>query len=184
MTRAIDSATVTALASDSLKMATLLQFDFSSVIRLTDWGRDITALTETWDSSPHYLSVTEAVETAELRINSLTIDLSGVEQTYISIFLNNDYHGVRVRRYKVVLDSADDVIGEPILIFDGVIDSFGIDDTQETSVIQIVAASHWANFDMISGRKTNHNSQQIHFAGDLGFEFAADTVQDIKWGRE
>ena len=35
----------------------------------------------------------------------------------------------------------------------------------------------------IKGRKTNTNSQQLYFAGDLGFDYASQTVQDIKWGR-
>jgi hypothetical protein len=75
------------------------------------------------------------------------------------------------------------VIGDPILIFDGRISDFGIDDSDDSSIVEIVVSSHWANFDAINGRRTNHNSQQLHFSGDLGFEFASDTIQDIKWGR-
>jgi len=44
-------------------------------------------------------------------------------------------------------------------------------------------ASHWADFEKKSGRVTNSNSQSLHFAGDKGFDFAANIVKDIKWGR-
>lgn len=184
MTRTIDSATVTALASDSIRMATLVQFDFDTVIRLTDWGHDLTALSETWIASGHLLGASDALETSEPRVNQMTIQLSGVEQTYISIFLNNAYHGVRARVWKAVLDTDSSVIGAPILTFDGPIDSFGIDDSDDKSTLQVAVASHWSNFDAVSGRKTNHNSQQLYFPGDMGFEYSADTVKDIKWGRE
>lgn len=183
MTRTINAATITALQSDSIRMADLYQFDFTTVIRITNWGRDITALSETWDSSAHIINSTEAVETSELQINAMTIDLSAVEQTYVSLFLGNDYHDIRVRKWKAILDSSDAVVGDPILVFDGRIDEMGIDDTQGSPVVQVSVASHWSNFDEVRGRKTNHNSQQIFFAGDLGFEFAADTKKDIKWGR-
>ena len=53
----------------------------------------------------------------------------------------------------------------------------------KTSNVSLSVASHWSDFKKKSGRRTNHNGQQLHFAGDKGFEFAANTVKDIKWGR-
>ena len=44
MTRTVDAATITALQSDSFNFATLIKIDFSTVLRITDWDRDITAL--------------------------------------------------------------------------------------------------------------------------------------------
>jgi len=183
MTRSIDAATVTALAGDSIRMATLIHFAFPVPLRYTSWARNVTALSETWASSGHYLDISDVVETAELRVNSLTITLSGVEQSFISLLLNNNYHHIRALVYKAVIDSSDVVIGAPILIFDGPIESFSMDDSDDSSEVQITVASHWTNFEAINGRKTNSNSQQIHFPGDLGFEFSASTVKDIKWGK-
>jgi hypothetical protein len=183
MSRDIHSSTVSALASDSLRMATLVEFDFYSPIRITDWGFSLSALNLTWNASAEFIGVSEITETAELRVNSATITLSGVDQSYISVFLNNQYHGVQAKVWKVVLDSAANVIGDPILAFDGNIDGFSLDESDDQSTVEISVASHWANFEMTSGRKTNHNSQQLYFPGDLGFEFAPDTVEDIKWGR-
>ena len=33
----------------------------------------------------------------------------------------------------------------------------------------------------MQGRKTNNGSQQRFFTGDVGFEFAALTLDDLKW---
>lgn len=183
MTRQIDSATLVALASDSLRLATLVQFDFDTVIRITDWEHAISALSQTFASSAHLLGVSGSTESSEPRTNSLTIELSGVEQTYIALFLGNPYHGIRARVWKAAMSSSGAVIGDPVLTFDGPIDSIGLDESEDSVSLQVVVSSHWANFEAIAGRKTNHNSQQLFFPGDKGFEFAADTVQDIKWGR-
>ena len=43
MTRTIDAATITAIGEDNFNLATLIQFDFDSVIRLTDWDRNLSA---------------------------------------------------------------------------------------------------------------------------------------------
>lgn len=183
MTRTIDASTVSELSNDALRLAKLVQMDFSTAVRITDYGRDVTALSQTWDASGHFLTMSEAVETTDLRVNALRLQLSGVEQTYVSLFLSNDYIDVRLRVWYAFLDSSDTVVGAPILVFDGRIGEFGIAENEDSVVVEVSAASHWANFDMVNGRKTNHNSQQVAFSGDDGFEYASDTVKEIKWGR-
>lgn len=179
MTRAVHAATISALGQDSFRLAQLIAIDFSTAIEITDWGRDVSALSTTFQSSPHFIDFSQVTETAELGINSATLTLSAVEQSYVALFLNNDYIDVRVRAWRAVLDSSDAVIGDPILIFDGRITGYEISDDN----ITIEAASHWKDFEFVSGRLTNHNSQQRHFSGDLGFEFAANMVKELKWGR-
>ena len=63
------------------------------------------------------------------------------------------------------------------------IDDFKINDTTETANIVLTISSHWGQFEKTSGRQTSSNSQQRFFSGDLGMEFTALTVRDIKWGR-
>ncbi|MFZ9066256.1 MAG: hypothetical protein ACO23R_02670 [bacterium] len=182
MTRSIDLATIEALESDSFNLATLVQFEFDTVIRFTDWARPVAALSNTFSSSSHIIDYSSFNESSDLRVGTATITLSGSEQTYISLFLNNDYIDVRARIWRAVLDSSDAVIGSPILVFDGRISGYQITDTETESQVQIDIASHWKNFELSNGRKTNNNMQQLYFPGDLGFEYAAVTQKDIKWG--
>ena len=49
-------------------------------------------------------------------------------------------------------------------------------------MIELQAASQFADFEKIRGRRTNNESQQIHFPGDRGFEYAPQVVKDLKWG--
>ena len=184
MTRQIDAATITALASDNLNMATLVQLDFDTPIKVTNWARNVSALSTTFLSSSDLLEIDQVSESSELQINSLNLTFSGVSQTFVSLFLTNDYIDVRTRIWTGVLDNSDGVIGEPILIFDGRITGYGISDTQDSSSVEVEVASHWKDFDKTNGRKTNSNTQQLYFAGDKGFDFAAESAKDLKWGKD
>jgi hypothetical protein len=86
--------------------------------------------------------------------------------------------------YRVILDGTDAVVGDPILIFDGILTGYSIEDTEEESKVTVQMASHWKDFEKENGRRTNHNSQQLYFAGDEGFEFAPKSIKDLKWGRK
>jgi len=184
MTRGINSTTKTALATGGFNLCTLLQIDFSSVVRLTDADRNISALSNTWTSSGHLLSIGPVTESTELKVNSMRIELSGAEQTYLAIFLGGEYIDKWVTVYRAVLDASDAVVGAPLMYFKGLIAGFEFAETTESSVITVDVASHWKDFEQINGRKTNHNSQQVYFPGDLGLEYGARIIKDIKWGRK
>jgi hypothetical protein len=182
MTRSINSSTLTALQGDNINLATFIQMDFATPIRLTDWARNISYGGNTYTSSVHLIDYGSFNESAELRINSVSLRLSAVEQTYVALFLGTPYMDVRCRIWRAVLNDSDVVIGEPILVYDGRIAGYTITDTDTESVIDVNVASHWKDFELINGRKTNHNVQQLHFPGDMGFEFSAVVQKDIKWG--
>ena len=59
-----------------------------------------------------------------------------------------------------------------------------INEQPKTSSLTLSIVSHWADFNKKNGRKTNNTSQQRFFSTDVGMDFASQTVQDIKWGRE
>jgi len=81
------------------------------------------------------------------------------------------------------LDVNDAIVGEPVTLFDGLVSSFAINETANTSSVDISVASHWADFERKAGRLTNNHSQQYIFSGDVGMEFAASTVSDLRWGK-
>ena len=69
------------------------------------------------------------------------------------------------------------------LLFEGTINTYSIEDDNNTTVIGLEITSQWGQFEKENGRTTSDNSQQRHFSGDKGFEFSALTIRDIKWGR-
>jgi hypothetical protein len=185
MSRAINASTKAAFATNGFRLATLIRIEFATTVYLTDYGNDLTvAGLGTFVNSPHFIEISGIKETGALRVNTLNFQLSGVEQSYVSIFLQQDYMDRRFRVWRAVVDENDSVVGDPFLYFDGRIVGFDIEDTERDSIVNVEVASHWRDFEKIVNRKTNHNSQQVHFDGDMGFEFASKMVKDLRWGRK
>ena len=183
MTRTINPATAAILSNDSLRIANLLTFEFVSTLRFTDYGHSLSYAGNTYSAINGFIDLSDPTESEDLRINNLTIKMSGVEQSFISIFLSGLWVNRRALLEVVFLDPNDAIIGEPISIFDGLVSNFSISETENTSAVDIVIASHWADFERKTGRLTNNNSQQYLFPGDLGLQFSASVVTDLKWGK-
>jgi len=98
--------------------------------------------------------------------------------------INNEYMNKRVVIYRAVL--ADDYTftsDDVFTVFDGIIMGYSIQESQDTATVTITVATQFADFERTSGRKTNTASQQVHFPSDLGMDFSAQIVKDLKWGR-
>jgi len=183
MPRLINASTITALESDQIRMCHLVQIDFEPVTRITDNFHKVVSDGETFLPAGHLLSIQDVQETEELRVGSLKISLSSVDQAFVSVFLNINYLNRRVRIWNAILDGAGQIIGNAIPTFDGEVTGYGITEGRNSSAISVSCASHWADFERKAGRLTNNNSQQYYFPNDTGFRFAADSIKDIKWGK-
>tara|TARA_R100001377_G_scaffold85210_1_gene70802 strand:- start:1847 stop:2401 length:555 start_codon:yes stop_codon:yes gene_type:complete len=183
VSREIHADVITELAKDSFQMAHLILIDFETPIYITECISDIIFDGNTYASSGALQGISAVTETTEVQVGAVSLTLSGVSQEYISILLNNAYIDKQVTISRVLMDPYLQIIGTPILMYDGRITNFAINDTMETSNVTITAASHWSDFNKKSGRRTNHNSQQIFFNGDKGFEFAPKIMRDLKWGK-
>ena len=184
MTRTLTTAVKNELATDSLQPINLVFINVDSGSRFTDHYKDVTYDSNTYTASSLFTKLTSVKESSKIEVSNITLSFTGADQTIISLFLNNNYMEKEAEVYKALIDSNEQVIADPFLLFKGRIESFSIDESINQSNANIVVASHWSDFKKIEGRKTNTNSQQLHFANDLGFEFASQTVQDIKWGRK
>lgn len=183
MSRAIHADTIAELAKDSFITAHLVKIDFSTAIYLTESPISISYSGDIYQSSSALKGISSVSETTEVQVGSVGVTLSGVSQEYISILLSQSYIDRQITIQRVLLNDDYSIIGSPVLIYDGRIQSFSITDSVDSSTIVITASSHWADFQKKSGRRTNHNSQSMFFSGDKGFEYASSTARDLKWGR-
>lgn len=183
MTRTLTTAVKNELETDSLQPVNLVYINVGSGFRFTDHYKDITYDSNTYSASSLFTRLSSVTESSEIEVSNITLSFSGADQTIISLFLSNNYMEKEAEVYKAFLNTSEGVIADPFLLFKGRIESFSIDESINQSNANIVVASHWSDFSKIEGRKTNTGSQQLHFSGDLGFEFASQTVQDIKWGK-
>lgn len=184
MGRGINALTKAELQKDSFRLASLVQMDFSSPVKITDYGATITHGTlGTFLPSSHIIKVGESPESSSLRVNSLDIELSSVEQTLANLFLYDDYMGVRVRVWRTTIDAANNIIGEPWLFYEGRLTAYTIDDTDTDSVLSVEVSSHWKDFEKVNSRRTNSQSQARYFPDDTGFFFSPVSTTQIKWGK-
>lgn len=189
MARTINASTLAELDEGTFNLSALIAIDSDGAapnpinVYFTDAAVAVDYLIYTFQSDGHLMAISDVKETGELRVNGLKVTLSGADQAYISAFLGGDYMDARLRYWLAVLSGGYAVIGDPILVFDGNITGFDIKEDGSKSTITVDAASHWANWDVVKGNRTNDTSQQAEFPGDLGMEFAATTDKEIRWGR-
>jgi len=185
MARSINTSTWAAIdGAASVNMAHLIHFALDTDQYLTDYMMDIDYGSNTYESSEYLLGFSDINESSTIRVGSMSIELSSVGQAFTSIFLTYPYVGKQVIIRRAIMNSTSNaIIGDPVIIYDGRIESFSMNEGNSNSTISIGVASHWSDFEKQAGRYTNTNSQSLFFSGDKGFDFAANSVKDLKWGR-
>ena len=129
------------------------------------------------------LNVSNFTEEIDITKTTLSLSLSGADQTFISTVLSENITNDEVTVFRGLLADDNSLIADPFLLYKGNIESFEIQEREKDSVVGLSIVSHWADFGKKNGRKTNNTSQQRFFSTDVGMDFASQTVQDIKWGR-
>ena len=153
---------------------------------LTDNYFDITYNSNSYSALGSFLGFSPIEETAQITANSLVLTLSGVDQTYTNLFLTENYVDRKVIIRKAFLDSSSALIANPVIIFEGRMDSPTISENADTGMATVTVgiSNQFIDFENIPGRFTNHENQQLHYPGDLGFEYASEIIKDIVWGSE
>jgi hypothetical protein len=184
MTRSLSASVISEIATNKLNPVDLVYLGISSGTYYTDHYKNITFDGNTYNASSLYLGSTEVQENSDVVVNNITLRFSGADTSIISILLSNDYMNKVVKIYRGFLDDSQALITDPFLLFDGKITNFSLEESATTSVVSIIVANHWADFERTSGRRTTDTSQKIFFPTDKGMEFASKTIEQIKWGKK
>ena len=187
MTRNLTSAVKTELATNDIRPVHLITLGFGTPVNITDCSFSITSSVSgssvTYNASDFILGISNHTEETDITKSTINLNLSGADTTFISTVLNENVVNDNVDIYRAFLDSSNAIIADPFLLYKGKIESFEIEESDTSSIVSLSIVSHWADFEKKNGRKTNNTSQQRFFSGDVGMDFASQTVQDIKWGR-
>lgn len=191
MPRTTVSATDTELAKDSINIVNLIEFKQigGSDVHLTDAPVDLAFNdgdgSDTYLSSRGVLGVSDIQEENEIKIETVNLTLSGIDTANVKLFLDFDYIDRRVLVRRAILDNQYNIVGDPVLVFDGRLDQPRVleDFQSKTATLSVSASSHWADFEAQAGRHTNDTEQQVLNSGDTFFAKVTDTQKDVKWGR-
>jgi len=187
MTRALTTATKNELATNDIRPVHLITIGFSTPVNITDCSFPLTSSISgssvTYLASDHLIGISDFSEQTDVSKSTITLTLSGAEQTYISVVLNENVINDTVTIFRGFLEDDNTIVADPFLLYKGSVENFEIQEKETSSTLSLSIVSHWADFNKKNGRKTNNVSQQRFFSTDVGMDFSSQTVQDIKWGR-
>lgn len=184
MARNITTALKNQTLAASLEPVLFAFLDFQSgAVRAWTGMNDITWNGDTYHGLGYTGTVSPIEETADVKANGVTFQLSGVPSSLIATILGDNYQGRTVKLWFGALDAAGAIVLDPYLIFAGRMDNVEIDDGPDTSVIRVLAESRLIDLQRSKERRYTHEDQQIDFPGDLGFKYMP-TAQSIPfyWG--
>jgi len=187
MTRALTTAIKNELATNDIRPVHLITIGFGTPVNITDCSFNLTSSVSgssvTYSASDFIMGVSNHTEETDITKSSVNINLSGADQTFISVVLNENVINDSVTIFRGLLADNNTLIADPFLLYKGNIESFEIQEGEKDSTVGLSIVSHWADFEKKNGRKSNNTSQQRFFSTDVGMDFSSQTVQDIKWGR-
>ena len=138
-----------------------------------------------------FLSGIDSVqERSTLSTGGIRLKLNGVDQTLIQDFLANGHlnRKVGIKRafvdsnYAIIEHASVNTVGAVFRIFSGRVEGLTITESEDSVGVELDVANHWVDFNKTAGRRTNTNSQQRFFSGDLSMEFAPQTGKKLNWG--
>ena len=166
MTRALTTAIKNELATNDIRPFHLLTIGFSTPVNFTDCSFPLTSSISgssvTYTSSDFIIGVSDFTEEIDVTKSSLTISLSGADQTFISTVLNENVTNDAVTIFRGLLADDNSIIADPFLLYKGNIENFAINENTKSSVVNLSVVSHWADFEKKNGRKTNNTSQHLY----------------------
>lgn len=172
MSRGFPSAVLTALSQGHVALVTFAKLQFPSgtlylhnSIGTYTWGG------QDWLGVGDLGEISQIEEGADISPYKITLSLSGLDPDISGAALNEDYYLQPVTVYLGVLDSSDDLIADPTVVWEGAMDQMMLSVGAEGGdVISLTAESELARFDKASNVKYTDAQQQNDYPGDLGFE--------------
>ncbi len=156
----------------------------SGFLRLHTRLGDIVWDSVTWTGVGTLGTIEIGAEDTELRPVAFRLMLSGVDAALVTAARSEAYHGRAVRVYRGYLDpTTQQLVGTPERRRVGIMDTMQVTLGQNTGTITVSCESELARWQRIRGLMYTHESQQILYAGDRGFDLVP-TVQNrvVDWG--
>jgi hypothetical protein len=174
---------LTAMSRTAQRCAELVEVTLgTTVYRFTNASFNVTYNSNNYLPLGDFLGFTDVEETSDMSIASVTVTLSGIDPLTVAQWLVDDYIDKPVRIYRVYFSDDWGLIGDPLMLFDGRIDSPMVQDTGNTVTVGCKAASQWTDFNRRNGRFTSDDLQRAIFPNDKGFEYSAVDKPNLKWG--
>jgi hypothetical protein len=187
--RNLSTNTNTEVKKSNLVAAVILYLDFPSIFKYyAGTTNNIILGSSTVMPAGIYVgvggisSVTVVEESSEMKSTKLVAELNGLDETYISLVLGQQYFGRDASFGMAVLDSDYRIIGEPILLFKGYM-SLLTADIDSSTKISVEIESILADWERPRVKRYNSATQNEIDNTDEGFDNVAAIVnKEVTWG--
>jgi hypothetical protein len=150
-------------------------------VRLTTADHDIEYLGNTYIASGLILGVSDIKQQQELRVNSLEVEFTAVDQTIVALFLNTNQQNRRAILTQVVLDQRHQVVGA-LISSRYIVDSVTVDDDEKQATIAVNFTNFLSDFEAVRGIRTTQASFQRFYPNSSAFINSKDIGDELKWG--
>lgn len=182
--RGMTAAVLTEIAESQNKPFHLIDIQFTTgTVYFTDSDRDIVWNSNTYTAAGDFLTFSDITEQNAMTVGEIEVQLSGVDQTYLSTILNETFMDRILIIRKGFLNDSNAIIVDPIIIYQGRMDQPNIIESTDNCVISVTVANQFVDFIKTTGRYTNTDSQALFFPTDQGFQYAHQVIKEINWGR-
>jgi hypothetical protein len=183
MPRSITTAMRNALAADVVRPVLLVRLEIpTGTVRATSAPMALTWDSQTWMGGARFLGLNSIDETTKPQAATVAVQFSGLDTAFVSQIMEDTYQNEPAYVWLACLDSALQVVADPILIFAGSMDEPTIE-VGETAVVTVGLENVWADWSRPRVRRYNDADQQAAFPGDKGLQFVEQTeYMEISWG--
>lgn len=181
--RDMTSAMQAALEAENLRLVLFVELAFGSgTVYLNSLDFDLAWNTHTWLGAGRVGKVSAVEESEAVQAYGVALTLTGVDASFLSIALSEDYQGRGVRIWVAALDDSYAVTADPILAYRGRMDNMKIVAGREAT-ITLQCEGRLADFDRARVRRYNSEDQQIVYPTDKFFDFVPQMVsKELFWG--
>lgn len=126
-------------------------------------------------------SVGEISESPGLDPGGCDVTLSGINTALLAVILGEEYLNRRGIIYIALLDDDNQIIGDPFIYFDGLIDSLSVN-YSTTAAVTVSLKDRLVTWNREKVELWTHEEQQAQHPGDKGLEFVnAIAEREIIW---
>ncbi len=182
MSRTIHADTLAALSDPTVRFMYMVEIQMDSgTIAFNGALKNYVVDSKTFVGLGNLGRVGAVQESTQLDPASISISLSGVNQTLVAAILGENYLNRRGLVYIAILDESDNIIGDPILHFDGLIASLDIT-YGRTSSISLTLNDRLVLWNRPKVRRYTKQDQQVSYPSDKGFDFVESIAnKEVIW---
>ncbi len=181
MSRGMTSEVLAASGAEVVKRVLLIELQFDSATSLITTAAQNIEWYGTWLGVGQFGSVSAVEESGELAAYSLSMALTGIPRDIIAVALTEPYQNRPAIVYEAMMDGDEQIIGDPLIMFQGRMDIMTVD-LGETASIQLECTNRLVDWERPKMTRYSDEDQQRLHPGDFGCQYAAQMeTKEIVW---